>query len=221
MEYNSGLVPQKKELNPEEIQFLLQKISSDEQAEIAGILKSCTTEMTLYRGLPFTAAVVGSLYYSRQRLPSHLHFGPKGWPFYVFVGISALTAANLLSMSTCKERISPKLSALWDKYTMDSGASVTYQDLQRQNRHQYSTPLLDKREQPSLFDSSVSSLSDPYQKNAVGRERLPFMYDQPVYMSGTPTGPPVSGGSADFSLSDEIPSMNTARKTQYNDEGFS
>uniref|UniRef100_A0A914R6D8 Uncharacterized protein n=1 Tax=Parascaris equorum TaxID=6256 RepID=A0A914R6D8_PAREQ len=48
---------------------LLQKLSSDEQKELGQMLKVCTTEMTFTRGLPFAAAVIGSLYFARKRLP--------------------------------------------------------------------------------------------------------------------------------------------------------
>lgn len=75
-----------------------------------------------FTGIPFAAAVIGSLYFARKRLPPALHFGPKKWPFYVVVGIGALTTANLLSMSNCTERIQPHLNALWQKvYSRASG----------------------------------------------------------------------------------------------------
>ncbi|KHN73267.1 hypothetical protein Tcan_11996 [Toxocara canis] len=118
-----------RKLTPEEVQFLLQKLSSDEQKELGQVLKKCTTEMTLTRGLPFAAAVIGSLYLARQRLPTALHFGPKKWPFYFVVGIGALTTANLLSISTCAERIHPHLNALWQKVT--STGKVPIHDHQR------------------------------------------------------------------------------------------
>ncbi|KAI6218340.1 hypothetical protein M3Y99_01717400 [Aphelenchoides fujianensis] len=50
------------------------------------MMRDCTSEMTLTRGLPFAAFCVGSLYFARSRLPENLRFGPKRWPFYFLIG---------------------------------------------------------------------------------------------------------------------------------------
>ena len=93
------LTDQTRILNNEQIQWLLSRLSSDDQKELSVILRDCTSEMTLTRGLPFTAAVLGSLYFARSRLPESLRIGPKRWPFYALIGVGALTSANMLSMN--------------------------------------------------------------------------------------------------------------------------
>uniref|UniRef100_A0A914ZUT0 OCIA domain-containing protein n=1 Tax=Parascaris univalens TaxID=6257 RepID=A0A914ZUT0_PARUN len=196
-------------LTSEEIQHLLQKLSSDEQKELGQMLKVCTTEMTFTRGLPFAAAVIGSLYFARKRLPPALHFGPKKWPFYVVVGIGALTTANLLSMSNCTERIQPHLSALWQKHSSESSSGVSYEDLRRRNREAIPVssaesksgdiaPFVGQQQQQQLASSNYSKGFD---WKGTQSQISSFSYDEPSYMSGTPVGVP--------------------KKTQYGDEGFS
>lgn len=67
------------------------------------------------RGVPITAAVLGSLYFARTQLPSQYHFGPKGWPFYAIVGIGSLVVSNTLFMKTCRDRMMPKIEQLWQR----------------------------------------------------------------------------------------------------------
>ncbi|VDM37779.1 unnamed protein product [Toxocara canis] len=214
-----------RKLTPEEVQFLLQKLSSDEQKELGQVLKKCTTEMTLTRGvarylahgcthnksqtvitgLPFAAAVIGSLYLARQRLPTALHFGPKKWPFYFVVGIGALTTANLLSISTCAERIHPHLNALWQKevspgerifviqsycedlttinwfqYSSENTSVVSYDDLRRRNREAVSLPNTDHVSVACPEDTSGVSLGVSQRADNVSRTGLVSEQLQPV-----------------------------------------
>lgn len=72
------------------------------------------------RGLPITAAVLGSLYFARTRLPAQYHFGPKGWPFYAIMGIGTLTTVNVFSMGSCRERVQPLIARMWQKVRVSS-----------------------------------------------------------------------------------------------------
>ncbi|CAI4222506.1 unnamed protein product [Auanema sp. JU1783] len=121
-------------LNNEEIQHLLNKISSDEQKELTETMRSCTSEVAMTRGLPISAAILGSLYFARTRLPAQYHFGPKGWGFYAIMGIGSMTVVNLFSMGLCRERIQPKISQLWTKY-QQGGSSQTYEAIRAQHRN--------------------------------------------------------------------------------------
>ncbi|WKX91741.1 hypothetical protein Q1695_010066 [Nippostrongylus brasiliensis] len=134
MSFSNGNL-EKVQLSNEELQKLLNKMSSDERAELTQTLKSCTTEMTMTRGLPITAAVLGSLYFARTRLPPQYHFGPKGWPFYAIMGIGTLTTANILSMGNCRERVQPLIAKLWQKYNIGHSSS-SYEEIRRRHRQE-------------------------------------------------------------------------------------
>ncbi|KAJ1346479.1 hypothetical protein KIN20_001269 [Parelaphostrongylus tenuis] len=127
---------EKVQLNAEELAMLLNNLSSDERDQLTNTLKSCTREMTVTRGLPITAAVLGSLYFARTRLPPQYHFGPKGWPFYAIMGIASLTGVNVLSMGSCRDRVQPFLTQMWQKYGARQ-STTKYDELRRHNRQQY------------------------------------------------------------------------------------
>ncbi|KAF1770739.1 hypothetical protein GCK72_002562 [Caenorhabditis remanei] len=130
---SSGDSSPKTELNNEQIHALLNKLSSDEQKELTEMMRTCTTEVTMARGLPITGVVLGSFYLARQRLPAQYHFGPKGWPFYAIMGVASLTASNLMFMGTCRDRIKPRIDQLWNKYNLAQSAT-NYDEIRRQNR---------------------------------------------------------------------------------------
>lgn len=108
----------KQKISPEQMDWLLKRLSSDDQEELGKILRNCTYEMTVTRGLPFSVLVTGSLYFARSKLPEKLRFGPKGWPFYALIGFGSLCTANLLSMNTCGERVKPKIWELYHKVNL-------------------------------------------------------------------------------------------------------
>ncbi|KJH49557.1 hypothetical protein DICVIV_04288 [Dictyocaulus viviparus] len=123
------------QLTAEELQMLLNKMSSDERNELSKALETCTREVTVTRGIPITAAVLGSLYYARKRLPSQYHYGPKGWPFYAIMGIASLTTVNVLSMGRCRDRVNPMVMQMYQKYNIGR-AATTHEDMRWQNRQQ-------------------------------------------------------------------------------------
>ncbi|KAL6730381.1 hypothetical protein Aduo_001359 [Ancylostoma duodenale] len=92
--------------------------------------------MTMTRGIPITAAVLGSLYYARTRLPAQYHFGPKGWPFYAIMGIGTLTTVNIFSMGKCRDRVQPLIGELWQKYHIGE-SSTSYDAIRRRHREEY------------------------------------------------------------------------------------
>ncbi|EYC14826.1 hypothetical protein Y032_0039g28 [Ancylostoma ceylanicum] len=92
--------------------------------------------MTMTRGIPITAAVLGSLYYARTRLPAQYHFGPKGWPFYAIMGIGTLTTVNIMSMGKCRDRVQPLIGELWQKYHIGE-SSTSYDAIRRRHREEY------------------------------------------------------------------------------------
>ncbi|KIH65260.1 hypothetical protein ANCDUO_04417 [Ancylostoma duodenale] len=95
-----------------------------------------TLLMTMTRGIPITAAVLGSLYYARTRLPAQYHFGPKGWPFYAIMGIGTLTTVNIFSMGKCRDRVQPLIGELWQKYHIGE-SSTSYDAIRRRHREEY------------------------------------------------------------------------------------
>ncbi|PIC51936.1 hypothetical protein B9Z55_002247 [Caenorhabditis nigoni] len=158
----SGGSSEKLELNNEQIHALLNKLSSDEQKELTEMMRNCTTEVTMTRGLPITGAILGSLYVARQRLPAQYHFGPKGWPFYAIMGVASLTASNLLFMGTCRDRIKPRIDQLWKKYDLSS-SSTNYEEIRRQNRVHSETPVRrDPRQPESVTTTQGIEKPNPY-----------------------------------------------------------
>lgn len=134
MSFSNGNL-EKVQLNNEELQKLLNKMSSDERKELTDTLRSCTSEVTMTRGLPITAAVLGSLYFARTRLPAQYHFGPKGWPFYAIMGIGTLTTVNVFSMGSCRERVQPLIARMWQKYNIGH-SSTSYEEIRRRHRQE-------------------------------------------------------------------------------------
>ncbi|CAJ0592639.1 unnamed protein product [Cylicocyclus nassatus] len=135
------------QLSNEELQQLLNKLSTDERNELTGKLRQCTQEMTMTRGIPITAAVLGSLYYARTRLPAQYHFGPKGWPFYAFLGVGTLTAVNVLSMGNCRDRVQPLVAQLYQKYHIGQSTN-SYDAIRRRHREEYGYPASDMATTP-------------------------------------------------------------------------
>ncbi|CAI5438067.1 unnamed protein product [Caenorhabditis angaria] len=183
------------ELNNEQIQQLLNKLSSDEQKELADMMKTCTTEVTTTRGLPITAGILGTLYVARQRLPSQYHFGPKGWPFYAIMGIASLTSVNLLFMGMCRDRVTPRIQQLWNKYQLGN-SSTTYEEIRRQNRAGAAAGAGVQGEQPPQrqqgynyeMPSSPQSAS-PAQKSDIYQQDLAFTtYDPYANLSNANSG---------------------------------
>ncbi|KAK5981453.1 hypothetical protein GCK32_002921 [Trichostrongylus colubriformis] len=167
MSFSNGNL-EKVNLNNEELQKLLTKMSSDEQKELADTLKACTREVTLTRGLPITAALIGSLYYARTRLPPQYHFGPKGWPFYAIMGIGCLTTVNVFSMGQCRDRIQPFIAKMWQKYNVGH-SSTSYDDIRRRHRQESGFAASDVPQagvQPRKFEDPYAAADqsdrDPY-----------------------------------------------------------
>lgn len=48
----------------------------------------------------------------------------QGWPFYFIMGIGSFTAANVMSMGTCRDRVQPKIAQLWQKVFRSHLSSV-------------------------------------------------------------------------------------------------
>nr|CDJ95917.1 Protein F48C1.6 [Haemonchus contortus] len=143
-------------------------MSSDERKELTDTLRACTTEVTLTRGLPITAIVLGSLYYARTRLPPQYHFGPKGWPFYAIMGIGTLTTVNVFGMGQCRDRIQPFVARMWQKYNVGH-SSTSYDDIRRRHRMEsgFAAPDVSAAGvQPRKFEDPYAaterSYKDPY-----------------------------------------------------------
>uniref|UniRef100_A0A1I7UY51 OCIA domain-containing protein n=1 Tax=Caenorhabditis tropicalis TaxID=1561998 RepID=A0A1I7UY51_9PELO len=162
---------QKKELNNEQIHAPLNKLSSDEVKELTETMRSCTTEVTMTRGLPITGAILGSLYFARTRLPAQYHFGPKGWPFYAIMGIASLTASNLMFMGTCRDRIKPRIDQLWDKYNL-AKSSTSYDDIRRQNRNETSG-------NPTIRSDSIQEKFGSAPQRAENQNPYDYTYSPP------------------------------------------
>ncbi|CAI2318858.1 unnamed protein product [Caenorhabditis sp. 36 PRJEB53466] len=181
---------QKLELNQEQLHALLNKLSSDEQKELTEMMRTCTSEVTMTRGLPITGAVLGSLYFARTRLPAQYHFGPKGWPFYAIMGIASLTASNLLFMGTCRDRIKPRIDQLWRKYDL-AKSTTNYDEIRRQNRGAA----------PGAFPSAISA--EAAEPRAETRNPYDYTYSLPEGSSASgesfTTYKPLIGETSEFS----------------------
>lgn len=103
------------ELSVEQMQWLLNSLSSEDRDMVSKELKSCATEVTLTRGLPISAALIGSVIFARKRLPQNLQVGPRGWPLYVLLGFGTLSLTNLITANKCNQRIRPIMSQLYEK----------------------------------------------------------------------------------------------------------
>lgn len=99
----------------DQIDWLLKRLSTEDQYDLMQKSKQCLYKVTLTRGVPFAALITGSMYYARARLPESLRFGPKGWTFYALVGVASLAASNVLFAGKCSEELKPQLNALYRK----------------------------------------------------------------------------------------------------------
>ncbi|KAE9549316.1 hypothetical protein FO519_007467 [Halicephalobus sp. NKZ332] len=210
-----------KKISPEQMDWLLKRLSSDDQNELGQILKSCTYEMTLTRGIPFALLATGSLYFARSRLPEQLRFGPKGWPFYGLVGFASLCTANLLSMNTCGDRVKPKIWELYHKYQENTNApqnATSYEALRARNRQNLSPQQVDQGYPPQIYppqgDQSRQGQRIPNPRGA--RPESGFIYDDSV--------PVISGTPYDTSPMQERPTSSgnqSENSGNYGDRGFS
>jgi len=195
-------------LDPAQLDWLLKRLGTDDKARLAEMMKSCTLEMTLTRGLPFAALVVGSMYMVRKRLPPQFHFGPKGWVFYSLLGVGSLTSANLLSMNKCTDKIRPVLGEMYSKYSLQDpqhqkGAS-SYEALRARNRE---SAGLGPHEGPPIGGGAF----DPYQmpppptsgSSSSGRQQGSSYGDGGSTMSGTPYKDPYDTGSGGDQLPEQ------------------
>jgi hypothetical protein len=66
--------------------------------------------------VPITAAISGSIYYARKKLPDHLYAGPRS-PLLLagIVGVGSLILSGLLTFGTCLDRNRPFLLELYKK----------------------------------------------------------------------------------------------------------
>ncbi|CAJ0955005.1 unnamed protein product, partial [Mesorhabditis belari] len=223
-------------ISPEQMQNLFKKLSSDELKDVQETFQKCSTEILLTRGLPVTSVILGSLYLARTRLPPQYHFGPKGWPFYALLGVGCMTATSVLSMGSCKDRIMPKIEALWKKYELDAQPRNTYEQLRMRNRQGASYPQqhLPQEQQQHSYDYGHASTAKPFSEpspitSGAGMAALATQPQMPVdklrhgpltdevsYMSGTPMA------GARGASSNPSPAAHRPTKTnQYGDEGFS
>uniref|UniRef100_A0A914QEJ8 Uncharacterized protein n=1 Tax=Panagrolaimus davidi TaxID=227884 RepID=A0A914QEJ8_9BILA len=201
------------QLNGEQIDWLIKRLSTDDQQEIGKILRDCTKEMTLTRGLPFAALVTGSMYVARSRLPESLRFGPKRWPFYAMIAVGSLTTANLLSMNNCGQRVKPKMYELYQKYTTNQpNQTMTYESLRAANRQHAAAP------QSYGISTAPQDSPQPLDEQRPGVYPAPppksgYLYEDAPTISGTPFSPTTSGN--------EPREKPTRGGGSYGDKGFS
>ncbi|XGW19466.1 hypothetical protein V3C99_003370 [Haemonchus contortus] len=207
MSFSNGNL-EKVNLNNEELQKLFNKMSSDERKELTDTLRACTTEVTLTRGLPITAIVLGSLYYARTRLPPQYHFGPKGWPFYAIMGIGTLTTVNVFGMGQCRDRIQPFVARMWQKYNVGH-SSTSYDDIRRRHRMEsgFAAPDVSAAGvQPRKFEDPYAaterSYKDPYAATDLS-------YKDPYAMTGDKV-PSFGEMTTDYSKMEPTFDMTTA-----------
>ena len=185
-----------------------------------------------FSGLPFAALVTGSMYFARTRLPENLQFGPKRWPFYALIAVGSMTAANLLSMNNCGQRVKPKMYEMYQKviffvyrdiqsnrlplqYTTNQpNQTTTYESLRAANRQYSSQPsygvTANPQEQYPPIGDSLARPSPPLPPKSG------YLYEDAPTISGTPfipnpdTLPPPSSGD-----------RSRGSSNSYGDKGFS
>uniref|UniRef100_A0AC34FWZ9 Uncharacterized protein n=1 Tax=Panagrolaimus sp. ES5 TaxID=591445 RepID=A0AC34FWZ9_9BILA len=201
-------------LNGEQIEWLIKRLSTDDQHELGKILRECTTEMTLTRGLPFAALVTGAMYVARSRLPETLQFGPKRWPFYALIAVGSITAANVLSMNNCGQRVKPKMFELYQKYSANQpNQTMTYESLRAANRQHgtqpYGSSITPLEQDPQPYDNLRPIPPTPPKSG--------YLYEDapPPTISGTPFSPTSSNSG------DEPREKPTRGGGSYGDKGFS
>jgi hypothetical protein len=116
-----------------QLQWLLEKMSSDDQKMVKDKMKTCAREQFLTRGrkyfklilfsiftlVPISAAITASVYIARKRLPDKLHIGPKNpWIFTGIIGVASFIFANMLTFGTCLDRTRSTLVDLYKKVSI-------------------------------------------------------------------------------------------------------
>uniref|UniRef100_A0A914RDT2 Uncharacterized protein n=1 Tax=Panagrolaimus davidi TaxID=227884 RepID=A0A914RDT2_9BILA len=201
------------QINGEQIEWLIKRLNTDDHQEIVKLLLDCTIETTLTRGLPFAALVTGSIYIARSRFLKSLRFGPKRWPYYAMTAAGSFSAANLLSMYNCGQRVKPKMYELYQKYTANQpNQTMTYESLRAANR-QYGAA-------PQSYGISTAQQDSPQpldeQRPGVYPALPPksgYFYEDAPTISGTPFSPTTRGN--------EPREKPTRGGTCYGDKGFS
>ncbi|PAV59824.1 hypothetical protein WR25_08035 [Diploscapter pachys] len=173
-------------LTSEQIQFLFNKMSSDERKEVQETLNKCQSEIMVTRCLPVTALVLASLRYSRMKLPPEKHFGPKGWPFYVIMGVASFIGTNVLFLGKCREQVKPQIMQLWKKYGADPGTrgGTSYDEIRKRHR-----------------DGEIQPYQQQPQQRADQHQRRPYRDPKdtaPMSTFGTQLEPPPQSDFSSF-----------------------
>jgi hypothetical protein len=95
----------------EQVNWLLTRLSNEDQSELMKLSKKCLYNLTLTMSLPLTLGVTGGLYYAR----SYLNLAKKGVPFYTSVGAVTLFVSNFFLARRCGEALKPRLAEFYDK----------------------------------------------------------------------------------------------------------
>ncbi|KAI6174722.1 hypothetical protein M3Y97_01021800 [Aphelenchoides bicaudatus] len=117
-----------------QIQWLFERMSSDDQKVLKDNMKSCSREMFLTRTLPISAAVTASIYFARKRMPDTLIAGPKN-PWFVtsVVGVASLVLGGMLTFGTCLDRVRPLMVDMYRRYE-EAAPMSEYDKLRTANR---------------------------------------------------------------------------------------
>lgn len=97
------------------LRLLADKITPEERQRINDILRSCSAEVAVTRGIPIGLGVLGGLHFARNKLPPELRSGPRRWLFAVLVGSGGMMLCNLLFGNTCIDRLQPITNELRQK----------------------------------------------------------------------------------------------------------
>ena len=100
----------------QQIGWLFRKMTREERRNLP-ILKDCTREMFITRGLPIAAVVMGGVFALERQMPSAQRRNPLF--LYPLTGIGALTLVILFTRRNCLNRAQPELIPLYQKVSVD------------------------------------------------------------------------------------------------------
>ncbi|KAI6170943.1 hypothetical protein M3Y97_01107200 [Aphelenchoides bicaudatus] len=119
------------ELTKEQMRWLLEKVSQEDQKLLNDKMKACSSEMFWTKTLPFGVGTVTSVYFARKMFPNIKRIGPKNQLFVV--GLTSLVLGGLLTFGTCVDRIKPLMAEMYPKYNQPTHESE-YNKIRAVNR---------------------------------------------------------------------------------------
>ncbi|KAI6174721.1 hypothetical protein M3Y97_01021700 [Aphelenchoides bicaudatus] len=167
-------------MTTDQMKALSEKLSTEDKMRVGEILRSCSTEVLLKRGVPIAVLIVTGLHLARHKLPQSLRIGPRRWIFNAFLATGCLTLSNILFSNPCFERLQPLMNELNQKYNDPNYAGSAYDRIRDANRHRQGSQQAGYGAQSGpVYNQVVSSMGSNQEDIQSNRNTENYLREQP------------------------------------------